>query len=225
MATGAPEQGAEPEVPEPEVPEPEVPETGLSRVLDGRRLRGERSREGVIDAILDLLHEGIERPTASQIAERSGVSVRSVFRHFDDVETLYAAAVERHSQRLAPLVDLPTLPSDLDARAVVLAEHRACLYEAMGFVRRVAERLRRSSPVIAERLELVRVVLRDQMEEVFGPELSVLPPTRSEAARHALEAVSSWYAWEELTVVQGCDRPEAVAAMAHAIRSVVFSRA
>lgn len=188
---------------------------------DGRRRRGERSRDGVIDAILDLLHEGVERPTASQIAERSGVSVRSVFRHFDDVETLYAAAVERHARRIAPLVELPAMPSDLEARVAVLAEHRVCLYEAMGFVRRAAERLRRSSPVIAETLEVIRLVLRDQVEAVFALELVGLDPSRCDDAHQALEAVTSWYLWEQLSVVQGCDHSQAVAAMSHALRAVV----
>ena len=60
--------------------------------VDGRRARRHRSRDLAVDALLDLLDEGVVRPTAQQVAERSGVSLRSIFRIFDDVESLNAAA-------------------------------------------------------------------------------------------------------------------------------------
>jgi hypothetical protein len=64
--------------------------------LDGRRARSARSREAAADAILDLLDEGLtELPGAAEVAERSGLSTRTVFRLFDDLESLYAAAVMR----------------------------------------------------------------------------------------------------------------------------------
>jgi AcrR family transcriptional regulator len=53
--------------------------------LDGRRVRSERSRKSIIDAMLQLVEEGILVPTAQQVSERAGVSLRSVFRHFSDM--------------------------------------------------------------------------------------------------------------------------------------------
>jgi AcrR family transcriptional regulator len=182
-------------------------------VVDGRRLRGERNREGVIEAILDLLDEGVERPTTTQIAERSGVSVRSVFRHFDDVESLYAAAVDAHTVRVAPMYPLPPLTGTVEQRVAGLVDHRAALYGAMGVVRRVAERLRTSSPSIAEKLELSRRVLRRQLQDVFDPELGALGVAERRTLVDALEAATSWHAWESLTLAQGCPVPRAAAAM------------
>ena len=72
--------------------------------VDGRRARRDRSRDLAVDALLDLLDEGVARPTAQQVAERSGVSLRSIFRIFDDVETLHAEAAARQLERnRAPL--------------------------------------------------------------------------------------------------------------------------
>ena len=82
-------------------------ETGAGVETDGRRARAERNRDAVVEAILDLLCEGVENPTAEAIAERFGVSVRSVFRHFDDLESLHAAAVDRHSERIRDLFEPP----------------------------------------------------------------------------------------------------------------------
>lgn len=191
--------------------------------VDGRRLRGERNKEGVIEAILDLLSEGNERPTTAEIAERSGVSVRSVFRHFDDVESLYAAAVEAHSGRMAPHYTRPLPSGGLDERVDGIVVRRADLYEAMGPVRRAGERLRKTSPSVADKLEYGRELLRRELETVFADEIATIPRDERAEVLDALEAASSWHAWEALTVAQGCPRPRAMAAMARLLRVLVTS--
>ena len=70
----------------------EVSETAL----DGRAARALRTRNRVVDALLDLVDEGDLRPSAADVARRAGVSLRSVFQHFDDLETLFRVAGERH---------------------------------------------------------------------------------------------------------------------------------
>ena len=67
--------------------------------LDGRLARSVRARTAVVDALLDLIEEGDLRPTGPRIAERAGVSLRLVFHHFPDLETLFAAAAERQFER------------------------------------------------------------------------------------------------------------------------------
>jgi AcrR family transcriptional regulator len=181
--------------------------------VDGRRLRGERNKEGVIEAILDLLNEGNERPTTAQIAERSGVSVRSVFRHFDDVESLYAAAVETHAGRMASHYARPLPTGELDERISGIVDRRADLYEAIGPVRRAGERLRSSSPSIAGKLDYSRTLLRRELDEVFAAEIAAAPARDREAVTDALEAATSWHSWEALTRAQGCSRDRATSAM------------
>ena len=53
---------------------------------DGRVVRGLRNREALVDAIITLNEEGVLRPSAAEIAERAGVSLRSVYRHFEDID-------------------------------------------------------------------------------------------------------------------------------------------
>src|SRR3546814_6231042 len=62
----------------------------LAAPVDGRTLRAMRTREAIFDATFSLIDEGDLRPTAPRVAERAGVSVRSVFQHFDDLESLHA---------------------------------------------------------------------------------------------------------------------------------------
>ena len=61
---------------------------------DGRRLRSERSQTAIIEAALTLMEEGTLVPTAQQIADRAGVGIRSFFRHFADMDSLFLAADE-----------------------------------------------------------------------------------------------------------------------------------
>ena len=56
---------------------------------DGRVLRSERSRQLIMDAMAALIREGNLVPTAQQVAERAEVGIRTVFRHFNDMESLF----------------------------------------------------------------------------------------------------------------------------------------
>src|SRR5213076_1131404 len=71
----------------------------MSEVVDGRRKRGEDNRNRISQAFLSLVAEGVVAPTAEDVAHRAGVGLRSVFRHFTDMEALYRE-MAAHSQRL-----------------------------------------------------------------------------------------------------------------------------
>jgi hypothetical protein len=47
----------------------------ISDLEDGRRQRSARSRDAVVDAILELLREGNLRPGADEIAARAGAKI------------------------------------------------------------------------------------------------------------------------------------------------------
>jgi len=64
---------------------------------DGRRARSQSSRAKIVAAMLDLVAGGEVSPGAAQVAELAGVGLRSVFRHFKDMDALYhemAVAIE-----------------------------------------------------------------------------------------------------------------------------------
>ena len=78
---------------------------------DGRVARGERSRWAVIDAHADLLRDGVLRPTAKLIAERAGISLRTLWLNFGDMEALMAATGQYWLDRDADSWD--PVPADL----------------------------------------------------------------------------------------------------------------
>ena len=66
--------------------------TSTPAKVDGRRLRSDRSRQVIVEAMLQLINEGNLVPTAQQIANHAKVGIRSVFRHFEDMEAIFATA-------------------------------------------------------------------------------------------------------------------------------------
>ena len=55
---------------------------------DGRRLRSQDSRARIVAAMLDLIREGEIAPSAELVASRANVGLRTVFRHFKDMDSL-----------------------------------------------------------------------------------------------------------------------------------------
>lgn len=167
---------------------------------DGRRARRHRSRDLAVDALLDLLQEGVIRPTAQQVAERSGVSLRSIFRIFDDVETLHAAANTRQLARVRHLfVDVPDVGSVAD-RVTAIVAIDARLYEAVAPIRRAALRVAAESGPATDQLGRARAWLRGEIDRVFAPELDG-PKGAVRAA--ALELLFSFEGWDQLRSSQG----------------------
>ncbi len=56
---------------------------------DGRRNRTVETRKRIAAAFSELIREGHVAPTAEEVSVRASVGLRTVFRHFDDMETLY----------------------------------------------------------------------------------------------------------------------------------------
>ena len=56
---------------------------------DGRFKRSARSRETIINAMIGLMEQGQYIPTAQQVADEANISIRTVFRHFTEMELLY----------------------------------------------------------------------------------------------------------------------------------------
>jgi TetR/AcrR family transcriptional regulator of autoinduction and epiphytic fitness len=168
----------------------------VSTASDGRTARALRTRNAVVDALLDLIEEHNLRPSAAQVAERAGVSLRSVYQHFDDVETLFRVAGERHQQRLSHLEPVPALPAHRRARVRAFVSHRAGWLEAISPMARAAALQAPFSAAIAERQAAALVRHRAVLGAAFAPELS--RSAEPERLLNALTAAVAWSTWEGL---------------------------
>jgi TetR/AcrR family transcriptional regulator, regulator of autoinduction and epiphytic fitness len=165
---------------------------------DGRAARAARTRDAIVEASVALVEEGDVRPTAPRIAERAGVSVRSVFQHFDDLPALHTAVVQRVVERLAVLVVPvdPTLP--LDERIDAFARNRATLLEAVAPFRRAAAVHGPFAPELRDAVAQGSAFLRQEVEAAFAPELAAASPADRREVLDALATATSWGAWDAL---------------------------
>lgn len=187
--------------------------------VDGRTARAQRTRDAIVGACVALVDAGDYRPTAPRIAEEAGVSVRSVFQHFDDLETLFAMVAEKAMSNLTGLIKPldPDLP--LAERIQTFVAQRAQLLEAVTPIRRAAAVHAPFSPGIQARVAAGHQFFRADVATVFGRELDADPRDR-ELVLGMLDVAASWTSWEQLRTLDGLDvagAGEVVAALLHAI--------
>ena len=168
-----------------------VPDT-LS-AADGRVRRGVRSREAIVAALMELVGRGVLQPTVQQVAERAGVGVRSVFRHFSEMETLYRAMDARLEAEARPLLAGAERGGSLDERVAALVRQRATFFERIAPFKRSGNLVRWRSPFLQERHVSMHRLLRADLLRWF-PELSGAAPALVEA----VDLATSFEAWERL---------------------------
>jgi TetR/AcrR family transcriptional regulator, regulator of autoinduction and epiphytic fitness len=188
---------------------------------DGRTIRAERTRQALVDALLGLLDGGELSPTAAAIAERAGVSERSLFQHFPDREALFEAVARQQYERVIPTLRPVDASLPLAERIDQFTRQRARLYELIGGVRRAALRIEHESPAVAGWLTTARRAKAAEAERVFRRELEAIPPDEREPLRAALVAVCAWPAWDSWRTHQGLGMSRARAAMAAAIGALL----
>jgi AcrR family transcriptional regulator len=183
---------------------------------DGRLRRGERSREAIVSALFDLVGEGILQPTAQQVAERAGVGIRSVFRHFEDMDRLYATMDARLSADARPLLREGERPGPMRERVRGLVARRARLYERIAPYKRSASVQRwRSEFLRGRHANLVRELRADLLRSL--PELAEAPAETLEAG----DLLTSFEAWDRLRSDQRLSRERAEATLARALLALL----
>lgn len=188
---------------------------------DGRSRRAERTREAIVAALLELLDAGELRPTAESIAERAAVSPRTVYQHFPDRDGLIAAAAAAQERRLRGLVSRidPALPLPERLDAFVL--QRAQILETITGMRRAAILLEPFSPVVAEKLSLVRGAARAELAHVFADQIAGRPARERDELLAALTTAASWPAWDGLRRHQGLSAERAADVMRRTLAALL----
>lgn len=196
--------------------------TPIDEAADGRRLRRDRNREAVVEALLELYREGNLTPSTDEIAERAGISARSLFRYFEDVDALVRTAVARQQEHLAPLFEVTARPDQpLGDRVDRFVADRMRLLDAMGPVGQLARSIAPRQPQVAAELGRIRAVLRGQVVEVFGPELRHVPADDHDAVLAALDVACSWEARHLLRQDQRLGKAAAARVMALSVHRLL----
>lgn len=191
----------------------------LDEPIDGRTARAVRTRDAIVDACLGLIDEGDLRPTGPRIAERAGVSVRSIFQHFDDLDALFSAVGERVTVRIAGFIRRIDPTDPLRDRALALVEQRAAVLEALTPVLRAALVHAASSTVIREQFQNGHGFFVAQIEEVFAPELAA--SSSPDRLHDALVVALAWASWDLLRGAEGRTVDEARSSLTRMVCAIL----
>ena len=200
---------------------PSAPDKASSAPRDGRAARAARTREAIVDACIAMVEEGDLRPTAPRVAERAGVSVRSVFQHFDDLPSLHLAVSRRIGERVSVLLVPPDTGLPLDRRLAAFVEQRAALLETITPYRRAAHVHGPFSPEIRTAVHEASRFLRDEVAATFAPELDGVAGGERRQVLAAVAAAASWAVWDSLRSEQGATPDQAAAAMTRMMRALL----
>ena len=171
--------------------------TSTELPTDGRVQRSERSRTAIVQAMLELISEGSLSPTAQQVAERADVGVRTVFRHFSDMETLFATMNEQVASEVTSLFVDDEQTGPFSERVDSLIDRRVMIFGKLApYVRSSTLQRWRSAFLQAEHERTTRVLRRDLRN--WLPELESVPTEIAEA----LEMSLSFEAWNRLRIEQ-----------------------
>ena len=96
---------------------------------DGRRQRSQRSREKILRAYWELMLAGDMSPSAAAIAEHAGVGLRSVFRHFEDLDTLLRELMQLCYDELTPEFMTPFKSSNWRDQLLEIVERNVMIWE------------------------------------------------------------------------------------------------
>lgn len=192
---------------------------------DGRRARRDRNRLRVLDAVIELFSEDQLIPGTQAVAERSGVSLRSIYRYFEDQETLLRAAMTRHFERMEPLATVPGLgEGPLEERIERLVTARLRLYRAVGPTARAARASAGASDVIGYEAARAQHALLRQVERHFAPELQHLDPAESRAVLNTVDALCQLGAIDHLDVERRLPDAQIHDTLVRALRRLLAGR-
>lgn len=138
---------------------------------DGRRLRSQASRERIIDAVVAIIDEGRVTPNAEMVAIRANVGLRSVFRHFGDMGSLYTAVLERIGKRYVHLMR-PYEAADWQGQLREALARRLELYEGGLAYSRAAQMFRDGSTTMNLGPGVFNEMLRSRLESLVPSSVS-----------------------------------------------------
>jgi AcrR family transcriptional regulator len=176
----------------------------------------------VLDAVIELFTEGDFDPNPEVVAERVGVSARSVYRYFEDHDALVRAAIDQRQEQVRPLFVIHEIGvGDLDDRIERFVDARLRLYEAIAPSARVARVRAAVVPIMREQIEATRRRLTEQVEKHFATELRALDARGRRAASGTVDVLCEFEALDHLRVHRGFSPRETRNVLIDALRALL----
>ena len=177
---------------------------GDGAAIDGRRQRTVDSRARIISAMVELTEAGHVGASAELVAERARVGLRTVFRHFKDMDSLYREMSQTVERRLRDETSFAFVSTDWRGRLDELIRRRATVFEKLSPFKRAEAAYRHRSVGIGQDISranaLFRGVLRDVVRGAVADDGLLF---------ETLDMLLSYDTWERLRREQGLSEARA----------------
>jgi AcrR family transcriptional regulator len=187
--------------------------------LDGRRIRGVDNRRKIVDALLKLVEAGTVSPSAEQVAAEAGVGLRTVFRHFSDMDSLRREISERMTAEIRPIIERPFQSDDYRQRLVELIDRRVEVFERLLPFKIAGDAHRHDSAFLTNEQSVLVKAQRSAVRKALSSQV-----TDDKPRFEALDLLLSFEAWRRLRRDQGLSVREARAAMLAGAEALTSSR-
>jgi TetR/AcrR family transcriptional regulator of autoinduction and epiphytic fitness len=189
----------------------------MTEAVDGRTARAQRTRQIISDAHIGLITDGELKPSAKQIAARAGVSVRALWDHFKDMESLMANTAARQLAEQDEAFEPVPAGLPLAERIEAYCLQRAGMLEAIAPLARAADVQRPFSTALQQNLQENLQRIRNDVERLFAAELGALGAPRRTRLTLAICTASDWAHWKLLRDYLGQSPEKARAVMEEAL--------
>jgi hypothetical protein len=189
--------------------------------MDGRHRRSLRTRNLLIEAYIQLARERGQVPTAAEVADRGGLSLRSVFQRFNGLSELALSAFDHILRQPYAALPAAVLRADRTSRIAFHAEMRAKTCETWLPLWRLVMQASCAQDCVGSRISEVRRLTRERLELVYRPELEALPERRRLTALVTLEALTDFECWGRMRHEHGMSFEQARDTWAEAIAQLL----
>lgn len=189
----------------------------------GRNARSKRTRAAIVDAYLELLKEGLA-PASGEIAERAGVTQRTLFNQFGDMRSVISEAGRCQFEHIEERLPVVAARGPLQQRVAEYVAGLAPLLEDVSPVRWMVFREHELEPYSRTILDRIRQLMLGRLAEVVDPELGALEDGGREETLHALEIATDPLTWRLMRVQQGLDVETATRVMTRTVVGLVRDR-
>ena len=189
---------------------------------DGRNRRAVETKRRILAAAKDMIAETSTVPTVVAVAKRAEVSVRSVFQHFGDVESLFVTTVDSIGRELV----IPPQPAQglpLAHRIATAVENLAQLFDKIVPLRVAAGQFAHQ-PDLIERANGLRLEVRRRVAQLFAEEFAALDEAARDELADAIAGALSLEAWVVLRRRDGLGYDRAAAAWRRTLTALLAQR-
>ncbi len=179
---------------------------------DGRRQRSSRSRERIVHAMIELIRAGEMSPAAARVAEKANVGLRTVFRHFEEMETLTREISAIVAAEILPLVEKPFEGKGWRNQFADLLERRAHIYERIMPLKVAGGLQRFRSKVLMDDYNRFLRMEREGLKRVLPQKIM-----NDAVLFSSIELITGFQAWRRLRQDQNLSPKEALNVVRHTL--------